>query len=210
MTGNLEFVLKYASTKKWAEWEGTRRSGREELAPAPVTPRLGGHRPAVLVPRSQCGPRECSAMALAPACRLSGTLHQLKARRPAEVGSQRPAYRSAGGRRPRWVPGASPRMGGGLPAWQLPQPTAARERGPGGAGLRSRQSLHTGRLDPAVEPTVKGVSQAAGRVSIREPGSGLLTYQMGFPARDPKRKTASRGLGGVPDPSPAGWSHCRG
>lgn len=209
MTGNLEFVLKYASTKKWAEWEGTRRSGREELAPAPVTPRLGGHGPAFLVPRSQCGPRECSAMALAPACRLSGTLHQLKARRPAEVGSQRPAYRSAGA--------------GGLAGFQVPPPGWVEDSRPGSCPspqrpesegqeeLASEVASHS-TLGDSIQPwsPVKGVSQAAGRMSIREPGSGLLTYQMGFPARDPKRKTASRGLGGVPGPGPAGWSHCRG
>lgn len=165
-----------------------------------------------LVPGPQESVRTAGVLSHGPGSRLSSVRDAASAEGPAAGGGRltEACLQVSGGRRPRWVPGAFPRIAGGLPAWQLPQPTAARERGPGGAGLRNRQSLHTGRLDPAVEPTVKGVSQAAGRVSIREPGSGLLTYQMGFPARDPKRKTASRGLGGVPDPSPAGWSHCRG
>lgn len=163
-------------------------------------------------PGPQESVRTAGVLSHGPGSRLSSVRDAASAEGPAAGGGRltEACLQVSGGRRPRWVPGAFPRIAGGLPAWQLPQPTAARERGPGGAGLRSRQSLHTGRLDPAVEPTVKGVSQAAGRASIREPGSRLLTYQMGFPARDPKRKTASRRLGGVPGSSPAGWSHCRG
>lgn len=155
-----------------------------------------------------------------PGCRLPsvGDAASADGRRPAEgrltEGRLTEAHRgSLAGQR---VPGASPRPAGGWPpGLAAAPPTATRERGrgPGAAGLRIRQPRHAPRRATRWSRCgahSQGRESGCRRGSIGEPGRGLLTHPRGFPARDPKRKTASGGLGGVPGPSPAGRSPCRG
>lgn len=98
-----------------------------------VTPRLGRHRQAFLVPRNQSGSWECSAVALAPVCRLLGTLRQLKAGWPGGGSAHRGSLASQ--RRPEASLGASPQDGWGPPRLgSCPGPQRSESEGRGELG----------------------------------------------------------------------------
>lgn len=173
-----------------------------------VTPRLGRHRQAFLVPRNQSGSWKCSAVALAPVCRLLGTLRQLKAGRPGGGSAHRGSLASQRG--PEASLGASPQDG-----WGPPGLAAARahgdQRARAGRSRPQKSPATPHRASPSsLEPTAKGVSQASG--SERYQGAWEWTFKLSNRplCLGPQKEDGVKRPGGVPGPSPASRSHSRG
>lgn len=158
-----------------------------------------------LVPGPQESVRTAGVLSHGPGSRLSSVRDAASAEGLAASGGRltEACLQVSGGRRPHWVPGAFPRIAGGLPAWQLPQPTAARERGPGGAGLRSRQSLHTGRLDPAVEPC-QGRESGCWEGEYQGAWERTFNLSNGLPCPGPQKEDSVKTPGRCPRSRPSG------